>query len=126
MKLRHYRPLVLPGHCVRIGAMRTLAACRPGTGPWRAWMLTLCLGLALTAPSLGATGLQPAAPSLAVEPEARAWYERGMLTLLVALGGVAGIWLALARQQTLVNTLRARVRELSTQLEGRSEALEQE
>ncbi len=47
-----------------------------------------------------------------------------MLTLLVALGGVAGIWLALAWQQILVNTLRARVRELSTQLEGRSEALE--
>ena len=87
-------------------------------------MLTFCLGLALTAASLGATGLQPAAPSQAVEPEARAWYERGMLTLLVALGGVGGIWLALARQQTLVNTLRARVRELSTQLDGRSEALE--
>ena len=47
-----------------------------------------------------------------------------MLTLLVALGGVGGIWLALARQQTLVNTLRARVRELSEELEGRSEALE--
>ena len=47
-----------------------------------------------------------------------------MLTLLVALGGLGGIWLALARQQTLVNTLRARVRELSEELEGRSEALE--
>ena len=87
-------------------------------------MLTLCLGLALTAPSLGATGLQPAAPSQAAEPEAKAWYDRPMLTLLVALGGLGGIWLALARQQTLVNTLRARVRELSEELEGRSEALE--
>ena len=60
--------------------MRTLAACRPGAGLWRAWMLTLCLGLALTAPSLGATGLQPAAPSQAAEPEAKAWYDRPMLT----------------------------------------------
>jgi diguanylate cyclase (GGDEF)-like protein len=105
--------------------MRTLAARRPGAGLWRAWVLTLCLGPALTAPSLGATGLQPAATSQAAEPEARAaWYDRPMLTLLVALGGVGGIWLALARQQTLINTLRARVRELSEQLEGRSAALE--
>ncbi len=104
--------------------MRTLAARRPGAGLWRVWVLTLCLGLALTAPRLGATGLQPAAPSQAAEPEAKAWYDRPMLTLLVALGGVVGTWLALARQQTLVNTLRARGRELSEQLEVRSETLE--
>ena len=108
--------------------MQTSSASRCG-GAWRARALLLCLGVALFLVLSDATlapvaaALQPTA-SQAAEPAARAWYDRPMLTLLIALGGVGGIWLAVARQRALVDTLRIRVRELSDQLEGRSEALE--
>ena len=46
-----------------------------------------------------------------------------MLTLVVAILGAAGVCLAVLWQRTLVRTLRARVAELSEQLEGGATAL---